>query len=140
MVKNANRPPSDEVALSTALEAARPFHEFLGDAIKDMETKQPEKAGWVTLLTWDAVMDNEKTREQQIVVRNHYNDVLSSLRTRIDQIALDFLKFWRPQSKNPAPRLPHMVNYLLLELPMCLTGFEHNGTKFTRLLYLTRSS
>ena len=38
MVKNANRPPSDEVALSTALEAARPFHEFPGDAIKGLET------------------------------------------------------------------------------------------------------
>ena len=38
MIKNANRPPSDEVAHTTVLEAARPFHELLGDANKDMET------------------------------------------------------------------------------------------------------
>ena len=115
MVKNANRPPSDEVALKTALEAARPFHKFIGNAIQDLDTSQPDKAGWVTLLTWDAVTDNEETREQQIIVRNHYNDVSSSLRSRIDQIAVDFLKLRRPQSKNHAARLPHMVNHLLSE-------------------------
>ena len=140
MIKNANRPPSDEVALATALEASRPFHELLGDAIKDMETSQPDKAGWVTLLTWDAATDNEEAREQQIIVRNHYNDVSSGLRSRIDQIALDFLKFRRPQSKNHAARLPHMVNYLLSELPICLTGFQQNGTNYTTLLYPTAAS
>ena len=102
MVKNANRPPSDEVALTTALEAARPFHKLLADAIQDLDTSQPNKAGWVTLLTWDALTNNEETREQQIIVRNHYNRVSSSLRSRIDQIAIDLLKFRRPQSKNHA--------------------------------------
>ena len=140
MARKANKPLSDEAALATSLEAARPFHEILGDAIQEIETSQPDKAGWVTLLTWDAVMDNEEAREQQLIVRNHYNDVSTSLRTRIDQIALSFLKFRRPQSKNHEARLPHMVNFLLSELPMCLTGFEHNGTKFTTLIYPTAAS
>ena len=105
-----------------------------------METWQPDKAGWIKLLTWDAATDNEDSREQQVIVRNHYNDVSSGLRAGIDQIALDFLKFRRPQSKNHAARIPHMVNYLLSELPICLTGFEHNGTKYTTLLYPTAAS
>ena len=36
MVKNANRSPSEEAALATAL-ALEAFHKYLGDAIKDME-------------------------------------------------------------------------------------------------------
>ena len=140
MCRNANKPPSDEAALATALEAARPFHQHLGDAINNLETSQPDKAGWVTLLTWDAATDNEEGREQQRIIADHYNDMSSSLKTRIDQIALDFLKFRRPQSKNHAARLPHMVNYLLSELPWCLTGFEHNGAKFNILLYPTAVS
>ena len=140
MIKNANRPPSDEKALATALENSWPFHQFLGNAIKDMEALNPEKAGWVTLLTWDDVMDNKEGREQQSVVRRHYNETSSSLRTRMDQIALDFLKFRRPMSKNHAARLPHMIDYLLSELPIIITGFEHRGVKFTTLLYPTAVS
>ena len=137
MCRNANKPPSDEAALATALEAGRPFHEFLGNAIKDMEALQPVQAGWVSLLGWDEATGNEEARDQQRIIGNHYNDTASSLKTRIDQIALDFLKFRRPQSKNHAARLPHMVNYLLAELPWCLTGFEHRGRKFSTLLYPT---
>ena len=140
MTRNANKPPSEEVALATALEAGQPFHKFLGDAIKHLETTRPDKIGWVTLLTWDQVTDNDECREQQAIVRNYYDDVSSCLKARVDQIATDFLKFRRPHSKNHSARLPHMVNYLLAELPTCLTGFEHKGTKFTTLVYPTAAS
>lgn len=140
MVRNANKPPSDEVALATALEAGQPFHKFLGDAIKHLEMTRPDKIGWVTLLTWDQVTDNDESREQQAIVQNYYDDVSSCLKARVDKIATDFLKFRRPQSKNHSARLPHMVNYLLAELPICLTGFEHKGTKFTTFTYPTAAS
>ena len=140
MCRNANKPPSEEAALATALEAGKPFHQFLGNAIKEMETLQPDKAGWVTLLSWDAATDNEEGRDQQRIIGNHYNDISRSLKARIDEIATDFLKFRRPQSKNHSARLPHMVNYLLGELPWCLNGFEHNGAKFTTLIYPTAVS
>ena len=140
MCRNANKPPSDEVALATALEAGQPFHKFLGDAIKDLEMTRPDKTGWVTLLTWNEATDSEESREQDAIIQKHYNDISSSLKTRIDEIATDFLKFRRPQSKNHAARLPHMVNYLLAELPWCLNGFEHNGHKFKTLLYPTAVS
>ena len=57
-----------------------------------------------------------------------------------DKIALDFLNYRRPQSKNHEKRLPHMVNYILGELPFLATGVEHNGIHYKTLLYPTAAS
>ena len=57
-----------------------------------------------------------------------------------DKIALDFLNHRRPQSKNHETRLPHMVNYILGELPFLIPGVEHNGIHYKTMLYPTAAS
>jgi cytochrome P450 len=140
MCRNANKPPSEEKALAAALEAGEPFFRFLGEAIQQLEMAKPDKKGWVTLLCWDAVTENEEMRQLQVIIRCYYENASSSLRARVDQIATDFLQYRRPQSKNHAARLPHMVAYILGELPPLLMGIEHRGQRFTTLLYPTAVS
>ena len=50
---------------------------------------------------------------------------------------MKFLAFRRPDSKKNESRLPHMVSYILEELPICMTGLNYNGIKFETLLYPT---
>ena len=135
MWKNGNRPPTDEKALSLALEAGEPFRQSLGTAIEELEAGRPERRGWITLLGWQDV-EGEELREQQRITRNYY-DCFPPLRLRIDEIATKFLVHRRPHSKNHTARLPHMVAYLLDELPWLVTGTELEGVHYTALLYPT---
>ena len=135
MWKNGNRPPTDEKALSLALEAGEPFRQSLGTAIEELEAGRPERSGWITVLGWQDV-EGEELREQQRITKNYY-DCFPPLRLRIDEIATKFLVHRRPHSKNHAARLPHMVAYLLAELPWLVTGTEREGVNYTALLYPT---
>ena len=71
---------------------------------------------------------------QQNVVKKHYESN-GPLKSRIDEIALTFLQHRRPMSKNHTARLPHMVAYLLAELPTLLVGVEMDGQHYAGLLY-----
>ena len=57
-----------------------------------------------------------------------------------DRIALQFLKYRRPESKNHEARLPHMATYLLEELPVFLTGILYQGTKYQTMVYPTTAA
>ena len=54
-----------------------------------------------------------------------------------DTIASDFLNIRRPESKNRELRIPYMVNYLLDELPIMLSGVKHEGIHYKTILYPT---
>ena len=47
-------------------------------------------------------------RRQQAILREHY-DASAALRTRIDEIASEFLSLRRPNSGKHAARMKHMV-------------------------------
>jgi len=138
MWKNLKKPPTEEKAMSLAMEAGVPFRKFLGDAIHQLESSKPEKLGWITLLGFGDIHD-EGLKERQKIARKYY-DSLPLLRERIDEIATKFLVFRRPLSKNHSGRLPHMVAYLLAELPWLVAGFEYGGCDYRTLLYPTTMS
>jgi len=138
MCRGGKKPPRDEKAMAMALQAAAPFRKFLENAIRKMEDERPDRLGWVTLLGWEDMKD-EGLKERQAIARRHYDEA-TSLRPRIDAIAEQFLAYRRPQSKNLSGRLPHMVSYLLEELPWFITGFELNGCEYRTFLYPTTVS
>ena len=55
-------------------------------------------------------------------------------------MALQFLKHRRPTSKSHHIRLPHMVTYLLEELPVFLTGIMHKNVKHQTMVYPTAAA
>ena len=56
-----------------------------------------------------------------------------------DDASLELLRLRMPNAKDLQPRLPHMVSYLLEELPLFLTGTLHQGVKHQTMLYSTES-
>ena len=132
-MKRGRKTPSDEEALNLALEAAAPFHEAFTRSLQQLEEERPDKRGWVRLHPWMDIQ-GEQMRLQQDVVKKHYENG-GLLKTRIDEIALMFLKYRRPMSKNHTARLPHCVAYLLAELPFLLVGVEMDGHHYAGLLY-----
>ena len=132
-MKKGRKTPSDEEALSLALEAAAPFREAFTRSLNHLEEERPDKSGWVKLHPWLDIQ-GEHMRLQQDVAKKHYENG-GLLKTRIDEIAVTFLKHRRPMSKNHTARLPHLVAYLLAELPFLLVGAEMNGHHYAGLLY-----
>jgi len=130
------RIPTDKEALEKAIKAGDPYHRLLSDAIKLLEKDRPEKKGWISLLRYEQVMEenqgNMKTLEN--IAFKHYltNNIFKE---RIDKVALEFLKNRRPQSKNHQMRLVHIVNYLVSELPTAITGFKYQGVSYRALGY-----
>merc|ERR1712200_33824 len=78
--------------------------------------------------------------KKQQKILNSYYQTNEYFKQKIDKIALEFLSFRRPQSKNHETRIPHMVNYIVEELPIMLTGVECNGIHYKTLLYPTAAS
>ena len=138
MWKRGNKFPTDEKALGLAMEAARPLHEAISTGIRQLEEERPEKVGWVRLCHW-ADIEGEQMKVQQDIVRRHY-EAGGPLKVRIDEIALLFLQYRRPMSKNHELRIPHMVNYLLAELPCLVAGVEMEGEHYTGILYPTTNT
>lgn len=133
MWKRGRRAPTDEEALSLALEAAVPFHDAFHGSLQQLEEEMPERKGWVRLVRWTDIQGETMTLQQNVVKKHYESNGL--LKSRIDEIALTFLQHRRPMSKNHTARLPHMVAYLLVELPTLLVGVEMDGRHYAGLLY-----
>ena len=97
------------------------YRRSLVGAIQALETENPEKIGWITLLGWNEI-EVENMRRQQEILREHYK-MTRYFKSRIDKMATAFL-----ENSNARPieaRLPIIVPYLLDEIPMYVNGLEY---------------
>ena len=109
---------------------AAPFRKSLSDAILALETENPKKIGWIVLLSWKDI-EGEAMKKQQQITRQHY-EKSNYFKSRVDKIAKAVLLDRRPNCQTPEVRLPHMVSYILEEIPFAFTGIEHQGMIYIR--------
>jgi len=135
-MKNIRKMPSDEKALAIALKEGDLYYKMLSDAIQQNEKCCQDRKGWVKLLRYDQVEEENEgsMRRQEKISHRHYLDN-HVFKETIDQMAMEFLAHRRPQSKNPETRLPNVINYLLSELPLMLTGFQYQGRRYQTVAY-----
>jgi len=140
-LKKGNKMPSDEKALATALKEGDVYHKMMSEAISQMEKARPDKQDWVKLLRYAQVEEENdgNMKIQEEIAHRHYQ-TNNIFKERIDKMALEFLTYRRPQSKNHETRLPYVVNYLVSELPLMVTGLKYQGERYQTVVYPTAAS
>ena len=78
-------------------------------------------------------------KKLQSIARKCYHES-RTFKNRVDEIGMEILSHRRPNSKNNKTRLPYLVDFILEELPVLMTGLTYKSTKYQTLGYATKAS